>query len=109
MFPRVLSELDFEEISQPKFEFPPLQRDLYRLLIATSKDHLSTKNAFLLKLTSIQIVLLAFSGSIKNIFLIDFVNIYPFSIFFSIVFQYVLPGGKSVGLFHIIYTVIYQL
>ena len=45
------------------------------------------------------IALIVFSGSIKNLFSIDYVNIYLFSIFFSIHFA----RWKSVGLLHIAY------
>ena len=38
-FPCVLFDLDFDIMIQPSVAFPPLYRDLYRLLIATSIDH----------------------------------------------------------------------
>ena len=63
------------------------------------------------------IALFMVSGSIKKLFLIDFVNTYLFSIFFSIVFANIyifsifffkiFPLWKSVGLSHIAYMVIH--
>ena len=49
------------------------------------------------------IALFVVSGSIKKLFSIDCVNIYLFSIFFSIDFS----GWKSVGLPHTAYNVIH--
>ena len=59
---------------------------------------------FFLKINeSRYIALFVFSGSIKKLFAIDYVNIYLFSIFFSIDFT----GWKSVGLPHVAYIVIH--
>ena len=52
---------------------------------------------------SLYIALFVVSGFIKYLFLIDYVNIYLFSVAFSIDF----PQWKSVGLPHIAYIVIY--
>lgn len=66
---------------------------------------------------SLYIALFVASGSVKKLFLTDFVDIYLFSMFFSIVFAVIylllvffsidFIRWKNVGLLHIAYVVIH--
>ena len=70
---------------------------------APIKRHLGTDHTTILKINESWYIAFAVSVSIKKLFSIDYVNIYLFSLFFSIDF----PRWKSVGLPHIAYIMIY--